>query len=61
MADTAEKQKKSTWSSLNVMVSSNLEGIAYMQVNITTIQCQCQCKMRFSQVTIQEDNELNQS
>ena len=61
MADTAEEHKKSTWSRLNLMVPSNLEGIVYIQVNITTVQCQCQCNMRFSQVTIQVDNELNQS
>ena len=33
-ADTEEKQEKSNGSSLNVMVPSILEGIAYIQVNI---------------------------
>ena len=33
-ADTEEKQEKGTGSSLNVMVPSILEGIAYIQVNI---------------------------
>ena len=32
-ADTEEKQEKGTGSSLNVMVPSILEGIAYIQVN----------------------------
>ena len=34
VADTEEKQEKGTGSSLNVMVPSILEGIAYIQVNI---------------------------
>ena len=54
-ADTEEKQEKGTGSSLNVMVPSILEGIAYIQVNFQSIECQS--NMLFILVTIQSDNE----
>ena len=57
-ADTEEKQEKSTGSSLNVMVPSELEGIAYIQVNNEhPHQNNINTSMFFCQVTIQRDNE----
>ena len=55
VADTEEKQEKGTGSSLNVMVPSILEGIAYIQVNFQSIECQS--NMLFILVTIQRDTE----